>query len=260
MLSCFRGSLRLASVLAASLALLGTAARAQIIVVTPGTNITGDNTPIEGINTGDYSQLGTLYNQFGEYPPNSLIDGNLGSYNTTYSGGFQGNSSFAGIEGSSLQTSSNTGAVTYVQATFRLFVDGGWFGPTNVDPGADTPLLPSDLTTPEVQITTNGTDWTTVDAQSDYIFQLTGALHDNGLNSNVVTFALDTPETNIEGIRLIGNSGGIAGGDQGFLGFTELTVYSGGDLVVPEPSTWALLALGAAGLAGWMFRRRALTA
>jgi hypothetical protein len=253
-----------ASVLTASLALSGMAARAQIIVVTPGTDITGGNTPIEGINTGDYSQLGTLYNQFGEYPPNSLIDGNagdgnLGAYNTTFSNPFQGNSSFAGIEGSDLQTSSNTGGVTYVQAVFCLFVDGGWFGPTNTDPGKDVPLLPSDLTTPEVQITADGTDWTTVGAQSDYIEQLIGALHDNGLNSKVVTFALDTPETNIEGIRLIGNSGGVAGGDQGFVGFTELTVYSGGTLIVPEPSTWALFALGVAGLAGWMFRRRGLT-
>jgi hypothetical protein len=143
-----------------------------------------------------------------------------------------------------------------LQVTFRLFVDGGWFGVNNTDPGNDVALPAADLIAPAVQVTSDGgTTWTTVASQSNYVQQLTGALHDNSLNSNLVTFALNTPQSGIDGIRVIGESGGVAGGDSGFVGFTQFDAYTGGEVSVPEPSTWAMFGIGAVALVGWMMRR-----
>ena len=67
-----------------------------------------------------------------------------------------------------------------------------------------------------------------------------------------VNFTLDTPQTGIDGIRLIGSEGGgPAGADLGgFLAVGELEVNS----QIPEPASLSLLAL--AGLALLRRRRR----
>jgi hypothetical protein len=177
------------------------------IVVTPGTAITADGSPIMGVNTSDLSTLGIAGSQFEGTDPVAITDNNSGTMDTTW--GLPGAPySYAGIKGGTLSTVTTANAVTYLQVTFQIFVDGGWFGPNNTDPGGAVPLPAYDLIAPAVQVTTDGTTWTTVGAATNYVSQLTGADHNNNLSSNLVTFALDTPQSDIEGIRIIGFSGG----------------------------------------------------
>lgn len=120
------------------------------------------------------------------------------------------------------------GTVARLELTLATFQDGGWFGPNNMSPGPGGPLSPTYLAEPEVQVTTDGgTTWNTVGHTSDYLTALNGHGIGGGAFPNpssvTATFLLNTPATNIDGIRLIGSEGGIASG--GFLGVFELAVF-----------------------------------
>lgn len=84
------------------------------------------------------------------------------------------------------------------------------------------------LTEPLIQITTDGSTWTTVEHTSDYIARLTGHRVGGGTVPNpssvTATFTLKQPTNNILGIRIIGTEGGQASG--GFIGVSELAVLS----------------------------------
>ena len=139
--------------------------------------------------------------------------------------------------------------VQNVQLIMAMFLDGGWFGPSNTGPGAGNPLPASDLTAPVVQVTTDGTNWMTVPDTNNYVSVMTGAGIGGGNNPNpnnspVSTFTLNTPADNILGIRLLGNGGGTAA-NNGFIGVSELYVNT------PEPAS-----LGVMSLAGLLTLRR----
>ncbi len=73
------------------------------------------------------------------------------------------------------------------------------------------PITAADVSVlPTLQITTDGVNWTNVSYTSNYASQLEGIYHYNEAISPVVTFVLDTPQSDIEGIRLIGETGGTS--------------------------------------------------
>ncbi len=119
--------------------------------------------------------------------------------------------------------------VKQIKLTLATFFDGGWFGPNNSGGGSGTSLAAADLIEPEVQVTTDGgVTWTTVSHTSDYLSVFDGhplPAVDFGLpTSDTATFTLDTPQTGINGIRVIGSEGGTASG--GFLGVFEMAIPS----------------------------------
>jgi hypothetical protein len=110
--------------------------------------------------------------------------------------------------------------------------------------------LSSYLVEPTLQVTTNdGASWTTVSDTSTYM-SIVGANGYGVSRPSTVDFTLTTPATDIDGIRVIGESGGLGVHGGGFIGVGEENVYG---MVAPEPSSGALL-LGGLGLLGIALR------
>ncbi len=153
----------------------------------------------------------------------AINDGNLNSRVDSYRDTGE-TASFVGI----LWDTPLTQEVASIQFTICTFFDGGWFGPNNTGPGSGGALSnPTYLTEPNVEVTTDGgTTWTVVGHTSDYLTVLDGhplpAVDFGPPTSATTTFILDTPQTGIDGIRLIGPEGGTASG--GFLGVWEFAV------------------------------------
>lgn len=148
----------------------------------------------------------------------SVNDGNPNTAVDTYNGDEPTTVGFVGVTWDAPVSD----PISSIKVLFATFLDGGWFGPNNATPGPGNPLTAAQLTTPEVQITTDGFTWTTVPATSDYIEKLTGHKIGNPPTNPTkveATFELETPAENIFGIRLIGTEGGNASG--GFLGIFE---------------------------------------
>lgn len=209
-------------------------------------NITSDGTPIDG--TVEYGPG----NQQGQTPPTNTVDGSLSSSDQTF-----GPTSYIGLTGGTLQSVTTITPVIALQVNFALFYDGGWFGPNGQDSLNDeeiasggtmqAPLTALDLSVlPALEITTNGTTWTPVAYTSNYVSQLEGIYHYNEVISPTVTFTLNTPAQGIEGIELVGESGG----ESSFVGISNFVVDA------PEPSTYALLGAGLLALIGIARRRR----
>jgi hypothetical protein len=177
-----------------------------------GTGILGTKTAIDGTPGTPVFNAGSAA---------SINDGNLTTRVDTYNGGNAGTVSFVGITWSSPLVY----PVVSLQLNLATFFDGGWFGVNGIGPGTGGALSSVYLTEPEVQITTDGgATWTPVAHQSDYLTALDGHLLPNidfgPPTLGTATFQLDTPQANINGIRLIGTEGGTASG--GFLGIFEL--------------------------------------
>jgi len=205
-------------------------------------DITADGTPIMGINSSVNSSLGTPAQQDSNpSTPVYITDGNLGTHEQVF-----GSFAYAGVVGLGSATSSNY--VTGLTVSFELFYDGGWFGPNGQDSLAQeetasggttqAPITAEDISIlPTLQITTDGTTWTNVAYTSaDYASNLEGVFHYNPALVAPITFTLDTPVNDIEGIRLIGETGGTSD----FLGIAEMNVIA----ETPEPSTYALIGGG----------------
>jgi hypothetical protein len=186
-------------------------------------------------------------NQQGQTPPINTYDADVTSSDQTF-----GPTSYIGLVGGSTLKSVTTGSpVVALQVNFAIFFDGGWFGPNGEDAlpvelaasgnTEQAPLTALDLSVlPSIEITTDGTNWTTVNYTSNYVSQLEGIYHYNEVISPTVTFDLVDPAKAIEGIELIGESGGTSD----FVGISNFVV------VAPEPSTYALLGCGALALFG----------
>ena len=114
--------------------------------------------------------------------------------------------------------------------TLATFSDGGWFGVGGFSPEPGEPLLSFDLFEPTIQVTTDGgVTWTAAPHTSDYVTVLDGHMIGGGANPNptsaTAVFTLNTPATQVNGIRIIGENGGLAGADEnGFLGVFELEI------------------------------------
>lgn len=179
-----------------------------------GTAIIGTSTVIEGGTDTPYSQQNT---------PQVINDTVANTRVDTYNGG-QPNAadpvSYVGI----VWPTPRAVAVNRVGLVQALFRDGGWFGPNNAGPLPGGTLTAADLTAPMVQVTMDGSTWTTVPSSSNYVAMTAGiTIPDAGAIPQVRSaFQLNTPQANIRGIRLIGSEGGYA--SSGFLGVWELTV------------------------------------
>jgi Bacterial TSP3 repeat len=160
-------------------------------------------------------------------------DDELSSHVDTWNNASPDTSSYVGITWDSPVTN----PVTRLQLTLCTFFDGGWFGVNNTGPGAGGILSSNtDLITPSVQVSTDsGLSWTNVSFVSDYLSALDGhplpAVAFGEPTAATATFRLTPPQTNINGIRLVGSEGGTASG--GFLGVFELSALT----TIPQPVT-----------------------
>src|SRR5688500_9397626 len=118
-------------------------------------------------------------------------------------------------------------SITTLTLTLATFTDGGWFGVNGTGPVPGETLTLDHLRAPTIQVSSNGTEWTTVPHTSDYLTVLNGHTIGGGANPNPTsissTFTLNTPISGIRGIRIIGENGGASDGN-GFLGVFELEV------------------------------------
>jgi hypothetical protein len=219
-----------------------------------------------GYTTNGYVNGGMLRGNTGNIYT-AITDGNLSTYgDTEYDGfdrsdtdgtapmGYPFGSAYVGVTGLSSITSEIP--VTTIKLNFALDLygqPGSYFGDNGtqdvyVNPGAtDATLhLPSTLTL-QMQVTTDGTTWTSVPFVSNYYKVMNGLDVGTGTNEQVsptVTFVLANAGdgVGIDGIRLVGTVGG--GRDDGMLGVAEMQVVQ-----TPEPSTYALMLGGLAFLA-----------
>ena len=191
-------------------------------------NITSQGAAIMGVHDGaNLSLLGTSHQNAGNL--SHLTDDDPSSRVDTWNDGGSESHSYVGY----LWNSPRTDSVRIIRLNMATFLDGGWFGVNNADPGAGNPLVdPTHIGTaslPTLQTTTDGgTTWTTVANTTNYLTYMTGHEIGGGGNVNptsqVVSFLLNTPVTGINGIRVIGTEGGTASG--GFVGFFEIDILA----------------------------------
>jgi hypothetical protein len=187
-----------------------------------GTAILGTETVPGGTDTPTANAGFTTY----------INDDDLFSHVDTWNGGSLDTLSYVGI----VWANPVTNKVVRLDLTLATFFDGGWFGVNNTGPGGNG-VLSSNLylIEPAIQVSTDGgATWTTVSNTSDYMSAFDGHVlpPDFGSpTSATASFQLTPPQTNINGIRIIGSEGGTASG--GFLGVFELTVLAS----FPRPVT-----------------------
>lgn len=191
----------------------------------------------------------------------ALVDGKTTTYSDTeYDGNLSDplthpfGSAYVGMKG--LAAISALHPVTTIKLVFELDLygtAGSYFGDNGTgdvykNGGAtDATLhLPSSLTL-FMQTTTDGVNWVNQAFTTDYTTVMNGLDVGNGTTamlSPTVTFTLDglANGMNIQGIRVIGTVGG--GRDDGMLGIADMIVET------PEPSTYAMIALGTVALLG----------
>ncbi|MGC6464264.1 MAG: hypothetical protein ACON38_07005 [Akkermansiaceae bacterium] len=156
----------------------------------------------------------------------------------TWHGGAADTHSYAGVVWDTNEPPGQS--VNSITLTMTTFVDGGWFGVNADTPPGNSPLELnihiSEETLPEVQVTRDqGVTWATVPAATDYLDVMTGHIIGNPPTTADVTWRLSSPQSGIDGIRVIGTHGGVAGdAANGFLGLTEVAVGTGGSGSGPE--------------------------
>lgn len=190
---------------------------------TPG-NFALTGRGIIGTNDAIDDDEGTFYEHVGV--AGNVNDGLPATRVDTWDSGGGNTASFVGVEWDAPIPQ----AVSALSLTMATFFDGGWFGPNGDGPGTGGTLDPAYLTEPAVQITKDGgTTWTTVPHTSDYLAAFDGAalpVVDCGPPTTyTAVFTLDSPETGLTGIRIIGDEGRTASG--GFIGVWELAVEKG---------------------------------
>lgn len=197
---------------------------AKSVNAPPPPNAAMSGTAILGTAAAVNEETGRRFTQLGSYY--ALNDGNLATRDTTFDGEGGDPVSYVGV----LWTEKEKKEVVSVTLSIACFLDGGWFGPAGMGPGAGGVLSsPQYLSEPEVQVTTDGLNWTTAPHTSDYLtvfegFGIGGGGNPNP-NSATATFTLlpaIPSRPAVMGVRVIGEGGGTASG--GFLGVNEISV------------------------------------
>ncbi len=187
-------------------------------------NIAPEGTAILGVNDAIDTDAGTPHFNAGVLA--NINDGSPATRVDDWFGGDPQIVSFVGV----VWPATRFDRIQSLTLTLATFTDGGWFGVSGSGPGAGGVLSGLDLTEPTVQVSTNGgTTWTTVPHTSDYLTALEGHGIGGGANPNptaaTAVFTPNTPATQVNGIRIIGENGGLAGSDaNGFLGIFELQI------------------------------------
>ncbi|MCB1100077.1 MAG: hypothetical protein KDN22_31220 [Verrucomicrobiae bacterium] len=178
---------------------------------------------IIGTNDAIDDDEGTFYEHVGVAA--SINDGSSASRVDTWNDTGADTASFVGIEWESPVPQS----ISALTLTLATFVDGGWFGTNGSGPAPGEALdADFDLVEPSIQVSTDsGTTWTTVPHSSDYLEVMSGHLVGGGTQPNPsipapITFTLESAQSEITGIRIIGEEGGAASG--GFIGVIELAI------------------------------------
>jgi hypothetical protein len=203
--------------LVAGLALLVAGPLAAANLAPLGSAILGVNDAIDEDAGTPHANGGALAN---------IHDENLNSRVDTWFGGDPQLFSYVGV----VWAQTRYDHVQTLSLTLATFSDGGWFGVSGFSPEPGTALLSFDLVEPTIQVTMDGGNtWTTVGHTTDYLNIMDGHTIGGGANPNptaaTVVFTLTTPATQLNGIRIIGENGGLAGSDEnGFLGVFELRV------------------------------------
>ena len=183
---------------------------------------------IIGVNDAIDSDAGTAHANSGI--PANIVDGNVDTRVDTFNADQPPPVSFVGV-----QWDEPPAPVELLELTHAIFFDGGWFGPNGTGPGAGSVLAPEHLLEPTVQVTRDGgTTWSTVGHTSDYLTALNGhplpAVNFGAPTSVTATFTLDEPQSDLDGIRIIGSEGGTAVSGPsslgGFIGVFELAVHT----------------------------------
>ena len=200
-----------------------------------GENIAPEGTPIFGIHTTINSALGTPYDHVN--PPSVLNDGGTNAAVDSWIGNTNTDHSYIGV----VWDEPRDDEITTVTVDFATFLDGGWFGQNGQSPGAGNALDSNvHLAEPTVQVTNNGgASWSNIAASSNYPSRLDGHEIGGGGNPNPTgfeaTWTLASPQSGINGIRLIGPDGGNAGADaNGFLAASEIEIEAAS--VVAQPT------------------------
>ena len=178
-----------------------------------GTGIIGTSEAIDGGAATPLEHVGVAAN---------IVDGDPTSRVDTFGGGT--GFSYVGV----LWEAPRDEAIGLLRLNMATFFDGGWFGVSGEGPGSGGMLdLDTHLEEPLVQVTSDGGDsWNTVGHRSNYLEVLDQhplPAVDFGPPTNAVSeFVLDTVQSGINGIRIVGPDGGTA--SDGFIGIFELEV------------------------------------
>jgi hypothetical protein len=247
--------IKIALALFFSFAVAGGAIADTNVALSPSSGGTNAGVALFGFDSSaTLTVTGTIYDHAGS--STSLNDGAYpgGGSDDSY-GQFNGAYGFIGAT-FTLSPATQVNSVVFYGS---LFGDGGWFGTNGVGPlGSGSTLTALNLVAPTLQYTTNGgLSWVSdSNVTNDYVTQMTGVYAGGASTTPATTFTLTAPLTGIDGIRLIGSNGGYASGGGGFLGGHEIQVFAGAE--IPEPSTYAMLALGLVGLIAWQRKWAAL--
>jgi hypothetical protein len=187
-------------------------------------NIASEGTAVLGVNDAIDADEGTP--RFNAGVLTNINDGNLATRVDNWFGGDTQIFSFVGVS----WPTTRYDQIQTLTLTLATFGGGGWFGVSGFSPAPGEALLSFDLVEPTVQVSADGgVTWTTVTHTSDYLDVMDGHTIGGGANPNptsaTAVFTLNPPATQVNGIRIIGENGGVAGSDEnGFIGVFELQV------------------------------------
>ncbi len=215
-------------------------------------NISQSGTGIIGVAEFDDNTHGTSYAHFSH--PERVNDGIITTREDNHTYAAPSHMWTWEYDWVGISFASPVDIIDTVRVSNATFGDGGWWGPYGAGPTPAVKLTTADLVAPKVQVTADGgTTWSDLpDVVDDYV----DTWIDHPLTHDPKLFATFTfpAQSGIDGIRLFGPGGGIAGGRDlpGFIGVFEFEVWQ-----LPEPSTFVLATLGLPALFVRRRRKRA---
>lgn len=192
-------------------------------------NLVQSGRPISGQHDGsNLKELGTFYTNTKSIGSKliHLTDSSLSTCLDTYNSRSTASHSFFGV----LWTHHSVSDVTKVSIAMNIYKDGGWFGKNGFLPHNKKLLINqavSENTHPVIQVTNDlGKSWKTVKTKSNYLAKVNNQrIKKTPTTISDITFEIEEPIANINGIRIIGTEGGNALDDiNGFVALSDFKV------------------------------------